>query len=90
MVIKIDKTKNQNQKPKLKFEIPNINITSTIYDSLITNLKYALTSLDMESLIEGEMPYDKLIISITNIVIFVTFTISFPTTTWIDTSRQEH
>ena len=62
---------NKIYKPKLKFEIPNINITSTIYDSLITNLKYALTSLDMESLIEGEMPYDKLIISITNIFDFL-------------------
>ena len=56
---------------KLKNGIPNINITKTIYDSLITNLKYALTSLDMESLIEGEMPYDKLIISVTNIFDFL-------------------
>ena len=62
---------NKIYKPKLKEGIPNINVTSTIYDSLITNLKYALTSLDMKSLIEIEMPYDKLIISVTNIFDFL-------------------
>ena len=62
---------NKIYKSKIKVEIPNINVTNTIYDSLITNLKYALTSLDMKSLIEGEMPYDKLIISVTNILDFL-------------------
>ena len=62
---------NKIYKSKLKIEIPNINVTNTIYDSIITNLKYALTSLDMKSLIEGEMPYDKLIISVTNIFDFL-------------------
>ena len=62
---------NKIYKPKLKVEIPKINISNTIYDSLITNLKYALSSLDMKSLIDGEMPYDKLIISVTNIFDFL-------------------
>ena len=62
---------NKIYRTKLKNEIPNVNVTKTIYDSLITNLKYALTSLDMKSLIEGEMPYDKLIISVTNIFDFL-------------------
>jgi hypothetical protein len=43
---------NKIYKSKLKVVIPKIDVTSTIYDSLITNLKYALTSLDMQSYIE--------------------------------------
>ena len=62
---------NKIYKTKLKLEIPNINATNTIYDSLIISLKYALNSLDMENLIEGEMPYDKLMISIYNIFDFL-------------------
>ena len=62
---------NKIYKSKLKVVIPKINVTSTIYDSLITNLKYALISLDMQSYIEEEMPYDKLIISVTNIFDFL-------------------
>ena len=62
---------NKAYKARLKTEIPNIAVQNTIYASLITNLKYALSSLDMESLIEGEMPYDKLIISVTNIFDFI-------------------
>ena len=58
-------------KTRLKNEIPNVEITNTIYDSIITNLKYALNSLDMKSLIESEMPYDKLIISVINIFDFL-------------------
>ena len=62
---------NKIYKTKLRLEIPNIAATNTIYDSLIISLKYALNSLDMENLIEGEMPYDKLMISITNIFDFL-------------------
>ena len=62
---------NKIYRAKLRKEIPNIVVTNTIYDSLITNLKYALSSLDMKSLIDGEMPYDKLIISVTNIFDFL-------------------
>ena len=68
----LSQLKNKNiYRPKLKEEIPNIEITNTIYDSLILNLKYALSSLDMKSLIDGEMPYDKLIISVNNIFDFL-------------------
>jgi len=62
---------NKIYKTKKKIEIPNVEVTDTIYNSLINNLKYALSSLDMQNLIEGEMPYDKLIITITNIFDFL-------------------
>ena len=62
---------NKIYKTRKKMEIPNVKVTSTIYRSLIINLKYALNSLDMQNLIEGEMPYDKLIITITNIFDFL-------------------
>ena len=51
--------------------IPDIDVPKSIYESLIINLKYALISLGMKNLIEGELPYDKLIISITNIFDFL-------------------
>ena len=63
--------KDELYKAKKILEIPNININNSIYESLIINLKYALNSLDMKNLIEGELPYDKLIISITNIFDFL-------------------
>ena len=58
-------------KTQSKIEIPNVEVKNTIYNSLIINLKYALSVLDVENLIEGEMPYDKLIITITNIFDFL-------------------
>ena len=73
-----EKEKNNNQniyneltKEKMILKIPDINIPKSIYDSLIINLKYALISLGMKNVIEGELPYDKLIISITNIFDFL-------------------
>ena len=63
--------KDEPFKAKLILEIPDINITSTIYRSLIINLKYALISLGLKNFIEGELPYDKLIISVTNIFDFL-------------------
>jgi hypothetical protein len=62
---------NKIYKTEKKIGIPNVEVTDTIYNSLINNLKYALISLDMQNLIEGEMPYDKLIITITNIFDFL-------------------
>ena len=55
----------------LKQELPNIDVSSSIYETIIMNLKYALISLDMKIFMEGELPYDKLIISITNIIDFL-------------------
>ena len=71
-----NKNNELNNKEKIKkanliLEIPDINVPNTIYESLIINLKYALTSVGMKNLIEGELPYDKLIISITNIFDFL-------------------
>ena len=58
-------------KAKMFIAIPDIDVPKSIYESLIINLKYALISLGMKNLIEGELPYDKLIISITNIFDFL-------------------
>ena len=46
-------------------------IKKTIYISLINNLKYALYKLDLENIIDSELPYDKLIIFITNVIDFI-------------------
>ena len=66
-----ENNKEEFPKAKMILEIPDIDIQNSIYDSLIINLKYALTSVGMKNLIEGELPYDKLIITITNIFDFL-------------------
>ena len=48
-----------------------IPLKKTIYESMINNLKYALYNLDLDNMTEGELPYDKLIIFITNIIDFL-------------------
>jgi len=58
--------------------ITNVNITKTKYESVIYNLKRAFCLLDLENLINGEMPYDKLIIITTN---FIDFLIEYIETT---------
>ena len=63
--------KDKFPQAKMMVQIPDIDISSSIYDSLIINLKYALTAVGMKNLIEGELPYDKLIITITNIFDFL-------------------
>ena len=64
-------SKGELTKAKMYIEIPDLDVPITIYESLIINLKYALISLGMKNLVEGELPYDKLIISITNIFDFL-------------------
>ena len=66
-----EKNKEELNKAKMNLAIPEIDIPKSIYESLIINLKYALTVLGMKNLIDGELPYDKLIISITNIFDFL-------------------
>ena len=48
-----------------------IILKKTIYESIINNLKYALYKLDLDNMTNSEMPYDKLIIFITNLVDFI-------------------
>ena len=56
---------------KLKTSIPDVIITRTIYDSVLTNLKRALFLLDLNNCVDSDMPYDKLIILITNLIDFL-------------------
>ena len=46
-------------------------LKKTLYISIINNLKYALYKLDLENLIDSELPYDKLIIFISNAIDFI-------------------
>jgi hypothetical protein len=46
-------------------------LKKTIYESIINNLKYALYKLDLDNSTDSELPYDKLIIFITNIIDFI-------------------
>ncbi len=46
-------------------------LKKTIYESIINNLKYALYKLDLDNMTDSELPYDKLIILITNIIDFI-------------------
>ena len=55
----------------LKTPVPDVEITRTIYESVIINLKRALFLLDLDNVIDSEMPYDKLIILITNLIDFL-------------------
>ena len=48
-----------------------IELKKTIYDSIINNLKYALYKLDLDNFTDSELPYDKLIIFVTNIIDFI-------------------
>ena len=56
---------------KLKTSVPDVEITRSIYSSVIINLKRALFLLDLNNVIDSEMPYDKLIILITNLIDFL-------------------
>ena len=55
----------------LKNSVPDVEINRTIYESVIVNLKRALFLLDLDNVIDSEMPYDKLIILITNLIDFL-------------------
>ena len=55
----------------LKAHVPDVEITRTIYESVILNLKRALFLLDLDNVIDSEMPYDKLIILVTNLIDFL-------------------
>ena len=55
----------------IKTPVPDAKITRTIYHSIIINLKRALFLLDLNNVIDSEMPYDKLIILITNLIDFL-------------------
>ena len=46
-------------------------LKKTIYESIINNLKFVLYKLDLDNMTEGELPYDKLIIFLTNIIDFI-------------------
>ena len=46
-------------------------LKKTIYESIINNLKYALYKLDLDNMTDSELPYDKLIIVITNLIDFI-------------------
>ena len=55
----------------LNTSIPSVEINRTIYESVTVNLKRALFLLDLDNIIDCEMPYDKLIILITNLIDFL-------------------
>ena len=55
----------------LKNAVPDVEITRTIYESVILNLKRCLFLLDLDNVVDCEMPYDKLIILITNLLDFL-------------------
>ena len=65
------KKKNFEQLLVLKTHVPDVEINRTIYESVILNLKRALFLLDLDNVIDSEMPYDKLIILITNLLDFL-------------------
>ena len=58
--------------------IPHIAIHKTLYESVIYNLKRVFFLLDMDNLVDSEMPYDKLVILTTN---FIDFLIEYIETT---------
>jgi hypothetical protein len=43
----------------------------SIYASIINNLNYALYNLDLQNLLDSELPYDKLIILVSNCIDFI-------------------
>ena len=72
----LNKNETETQKLRSKIKttittIPHIAIQKTIYESVIYNLKRVFYYLDMENLIDGEMPCDKLIIITTNFIDFL-------------------
>ena len=84
---KIEDTKQKKGKNKLKkYEtyktistaIPDSKVNHTIYESIVFNLKRTFYFLDMDNLIDGRMPYDKLITLTTN---FIDFLIEYIETT---------
>ncbi len=70
---KYEEEKNQNEINNNLYDIDNDNSRKlkTVYASIINNLKYALYKLDLDNLIDCELPYDKLIIFISNAIDFI-------------------
>ena len=62
--------------------IPNIPISKTLYESVIFNLRRIIYFLEMDTMIDCELPYDKLIILATN---FIDFAIEY-----IETTEDKH
>ena len=67
---------NNNRNKSILNDYRNISskifiLKKTIYESLINNLKYALYKLDLDIMTNSELPYDKLIIIVTNIIDFI-------------------
>ena len=51
--------------------VPLINPSYSIYETMINNLKIIFHLMELDNLIEGELPFDKLIILSTNIIDFL-------------------
>ena len=64
-------SKNFEEFLVLDNSIPDVEISRTIYESVIINLKRCLFLLDLDNAVDCEMPYDKLIILITNLLDFL-------------------
>ena len=57
---------NENNNFIIKTEIKK-----TIYESIMNNLNYAIYELDLENIMDSELPYDKLIIFVSNAIDFI-------------------
>ena len=83
--LKSNKEKNKEKFEEEKNEIQQKNynnnrniiksrkssFSKTLYDTILINLKYALYKLDLENMIDSELPYDKLIIFVSNSIDFI-------------------
>jgi len=84
--VKTGNSKKKKKKKKEKFDsfknisksIPDKKIKYIIYESIIYNLKRSYFFLDIDDLIDSELPYDKLIILTSN---FIDFLIEYIETT---------
>ncbi len=84
--VKTGNSKKKKKKKKDKFDsfknisksIPEVKIKYRIYESIINNLKRSYFFLDIEDLIDSELPYDKLVILTSN---FIDFLIEYIETT---------
>lgn len=65
-----EKNESENLNYKRKYS-ENSQSRKALYSSIIDNLKYALYKLDLENIIDSELPYDKLIILISNYIDFI-------------------
>ena len=69
--------KGNNNDNKIYFSkslisVPSVKINKSIYDSIIVNLKYILSLINVNDIINSELPYDKLIILIPSLINFIT------------------